>query len=169
MLGLLGLMLLTQTTTGEVLQGKDLQQVPGPIAPTYGDPAWGFGMDRFAMGLRSQERRGWVPAVAVPPGATAIEDTILTPGGRKAYRVEVPGMSTLQVRLRSQHEAWFFVTAVDRWGQFREGMLQNLIPTGNPEASFRNTHPQPAQVYFIVDTTQADLQSDAYKLELTLK
>jgi hypothetical protein len=169
MLGLIALMLVNQTTPGEVVQGKDLKVIPGPVAPTYGDPAWGMGMDHFMMRMRTQDRRGMVPTVVVPPGVGAIQDVIQTPAGWKAYQVEVPGRSTLQVRLRSDHEAWFYVTAVDRWGQMGAGMLQNRILTGNPEASFRNTHPEPARVYFIVDTTQTDFQSDAYTLELTFK
>ena len=55
------------------------------------------------------------------------------------------------MRLHHPNEGWFRLVMVDRWGQLREGMLQNLIPTGNPEVSYTNPREAPNTVYVIVD------------------
>jgi len=117
--------------------------------------------------MRRSARRGTVPTVALPQGAVQVTDEASAIPGWKGYRAEVPPGTSLHVRLRGIHEAWFRVSVVDRWGKVGEGMLHNRIPTGNPEASYRNTGPKPRTVYFIVDTTNDSVQGEAYTLHVT--
>jgi hypothetical protein len=58
---------------------------------------------------------------------------------------------------------------VNRWGDLETGMLQNLIPTGNPEATFRNPRAEPATLFVVVDTTEMGMQGEAFKLTFTLR
>lgn len=146
---------------------KELKGVQGPIAPTYPDPAAGMGASRMQLQLRQSARRSSIPTVALPEGASVIEDEAQSVPGWKGYRAEVPAKSSLHARLKGTHEAWFLVKVVGRWGRIEEGGLHNRIPTGNPEASFRNFTDKPKVVYFIVDTTQTDMQGEAYFLHVT--
>ncbi len=150
-----------------ILEGKALPQVPGPLAPRGPDPAAGPGSDPIQMALRRSARKGTVPAVSLPPGPLEIQDTMNGPAGWKAYRVEVPPRATVKIRLKGLHEGWFRVKAVNRWGQLEQGMLQNEIPTGNPEASYLNPKAERSTVFFIVDTTEAAMDFEAFSLFVT--
>jgi len=59
------------------------------------------------------------------------------------------------------------VRCVNRMGQLEKGMLQNMIPTGNPEASFINEGTEAKTVYFVVDTTMYLNGSEPYTLTFT--
>lgn len=162
--------LAAQTAPPEVA-GKDLQKVPGPLvdrisgAPGYRDPAGGPGTSRFQMEIRSNARRGpSIPAVALPNGAVAVSDSVGTMAGWKAYRVEVPPGAKVHARIRGLHEGWFRVSTVNKMGSLEKGMLQNLQPTGNPEASYTNPKAETNTIFFIVDTTEADAQAEPYTL-----
>ena len=87
--------------------------------------------------------------------------------GWKAYRVDVPAKGAIHVRLRGEHEAWFRVGTVNQWGVLEKGMLQNVIPTGNPEASYKNPKDETVSIFFIVDTTELNVQGETYTLEVT--
>ena len=95
-------------------------------------------------------RRGFIP-VTPALDALSITGACYFPAGWRAYGFVVPGKEKLHVRLRHPNEGWFRLVMVDRWGQLREGMLQNLIPTGNPEVTYTNPGGMPNSVYVIVD------------------
>jgi hypothetical protein len=170
MLPMLFLTLCTLLEDPPVVDGRKLAAVPGPITPPGPDPSAGFGNSSFEMGIRSSSRHsGSVPAVAVPALPVTIEDKVTLVAGWKAYRVSAPAGSTVKARLRADHEAWFLVRTVNRWGTLEKGMLQNRIPTGNPEASFINPRNEPTTFYFLVDTSATLGEQEPFRLELTLK
>jgi hypothetical protein len=161
-----------QAPVPPVLEGAKLQQVPGPIPPKYADPAGGFPTRQdtdIQFQMRRRARVGTVKAVAVPSLPVVIEDKIDQISGWKAYRVEAPGGATVKARLHGTHEAWFRVHTVNRWGDLEKGMLQNRIPTGNPEASFINPKAETTTLYFLVDTTELGAETESFRLEFTVK
>jgi len=166
---LLPLLLALQSQPAEPLQAGTLKSIVGPLAPHYPDPASGIGSDRFSMRMRHSARQGNVPAVEVPAGTSVLADRINNMAGWKAYQLQVPGKASVKLRLRSDHEAWFRMTALNRWGRMEEGMLQNRIYHGVPEATYNNPKDTPGTVYFVVDTTSADPMSDPYTLEISWK
>lgn len=147
---------------------KSLPGVPGPLVPHYPDPARDLGPQGLDMSIRSRARRGVnIPAVALPAGSFRLTDQIADVSGWKAYRIEVPARGGFKVRLHGTHEAWFQVKVFNRWGRMEEGMLQNRMHTGNPEASYRNPKDVPNTVYIVVDTTEAHVQGEPFTLTLT--
>ncbi len=164
------LLLLSLAQDPPVFEGAKLAVVPGPQPPRGPDPASGLGSDGFNRGIRGQARRAaTVPAVAVPAVPAIVEDRVAFPSGWKAYRVEAPPRATLHARLRSGHEGWFRVRAVNKWGQMEQGMLQNRIPTGNPEASYVNPNPVATPFFFLVDTTEDGAETETFQFEITIK
>lgn len=147
------------------VEGKTLPVVPGPMTERMPDPARGLGRPNLGDQIRRQARRtASLPAVAVPSAPVAVLDRIAEPAGWRAYRMEVPAKATVHARLTGDHEAWFLVRVVNRWGQIEQGMLQNRIPTGNPEASFINPKNEAVTVFFVVDTTETGTQNEAFRL-----
>lgn len=164
------LMLLLLAEAPPVFEGGKLAPVPGPQSPRGPDLAAGLGSTAFDRELRGQSRRsGTVPAVAVPALPSIIEDKVVFPAGWKAYRAEAPAGATLHARLRTVHEGWFRVRTVNKWGVLEQGMLQNRIPTGNPEASFINPNKMATIFYFIVDTSENGAENETYRLEISIK
>jgi len=166
---LLPLFLLLQTQPAEPVKAADLKSIVGPQAPRYPDPARGIGSDRSSMGMRKAARQGNVLAVQVPDGTAAVADRISNNSGWKAYQIQVPAKASVKLSLKADHEAWFRLTTVNQWGRMEEGMLQNRLYRGKPEATYTNPKDTPNAVFFIVDTTQADSMSDPYTLEITWK
>lgn len=114
-------------------------------------PETSYWKTRDLMGeIQHMARRGFIP---VTPGGDAEEivGSSYFPAGWRSYAFVVPGRQKLHVRLRHTNEGWFRLAMVDRWGQMRQGMLQNLIPTGNPEVSYTNPVDLANTVYVIVD------------------
>ncbi len=153
------------------LSGKDLKAVPGPLvdrycgAPGYHDPAEGPGNSPIQMQMRAAARRGpSIPALALPNGPVAVSDTVGSIAGWKAYRVEVPSGTKVHARIHSAHDGWFLVRTVNRMGNLEQGMLQNLIPTGNPEASYTNPKKETNTIYFVVDTSELSTETEPYTL-----
>jgi len=150
------------------LDAKTLPGVPGPMVPHYPDPSRGPGSGGMDASIRARARRGVnIPAVALPAGSFRVKDHIGDVSGWRAYRLEVPPGSGFKVRLHGPHEAWFQVKVLNRWGNLEEGMLQNRIPTGNPEASYKNPKAAPNTVYIVVDTTENHIQGEDYTLTVT--
>jgi hypothetical protein len=164
---LLSAALLQSPQAPPLIENKDLISVPGPIAPRGHDPAEGPGSDPFLLSLRKSARHGNIPAVGLPGGPLEVRDHVNGVPGWKAYRLEVAPKTTVKVRLKGLHEAWFQVKTMNRWGDQEAGMLQNRIPTGNPEASYINAGAEPKVVYFVVDTTESSLSDEAYTLFIT--
>lgn len=149
--------------------GQDLPKVSGPLSGTrpLADRGRSFGDSSVELLIRRTARQNSVPCVAAPPGDVSIEHWVGPPAGWIAYRVDAGPMETVKARLRGDHEAWFSVKAVTKWGELGEGMLQNRIPTGNPEASFINRKPVPVTFFFVVDTTTSLSGKEPYTLTLT--
>ena len=153
-----------------VLEGKALPQVPGPLTGTQPllDRSFNPGDSRIDLAMRAAARRGGAtPGVQVPAGDVAIRHGVALPAGWMAYRVEAAPGERIQARLRTTHEGWFKVSVVNKFGEMEEGMLHNLIPTGNPEASYQNPRKDTATVYFVVDTTTQLNGSEPYLLLIT--
>lgn len=168
--------LLFAQTPPPSVAGKDLKPVPGPFvdrfcaAPGYHDPAAGPGNSPIQMQMRESARRGpSIPALALPDGPVSVADTIGSVAGWKAYRIEVPPGAKVHARIHAAHEAWFTVRAVNRLGALEQGMLQNLMLTGNPEASYTNPKGEANTIFFVVDTTEADVNSEPYALVVDWK
>lgn len=160
-------LLLLSSQPQQSIKASDLKVVSGPNAPCYPDPAQGPGLDRMEFRLRQAARQGVLPAVEVPSGTQVVEDRISGQAGWKAYFVQAPAGAKVKVRLQGEHTAWFWMTAVDKWGKTAAGMLQNRIKTGNPEASFINPkQDQASPVFFIVDTQETNM-NEAYTLTFT--
>ena len=144
--------------------------MPGPLAQTerLRDVVGGMGNSRMDLEIRRSARNGGtVPAVGVPPGNVAITHKVMYPAGWQAYAVEAAPGEKLKARLTGDHQAWFLVRCVTRHGQIEKGMLQNLIPTGNPEASYENHKPKATTIYFVVDTTDTAGSTEPYTLTIT--
>lgn len=153
------------------VEGKDLPSVPGPFVerycgvPGYRDPAEGPGQSRLQMEIRASARQGpSIPARALPPGPVAVSDIVGSAAGWKAYRVEVPAGAGVHARIHSAHDGWFLVRTVNRMGALEAGMLQNLIGTGNPEASYTNPKREPNTIFFVVDTSETSAVSEPFTL-----
>jgi hypothetical protein len=124
---------------------------PRAMARLLAEPSQAFWPTRdLLQEIQYLSRRGFIP---VTPGldAPAITGSCWFPSGWRAYGFVVPAKEKLHVRLHHPNEGWFRLVMVDRWGQIREGMLQNLIPTGNPEVSYTNPREAANTVYVIVD------------------
>jgi len=152
------------------VEGKDLRKVPGPLAQTerLRDPVMAMGESRMGLEIRRSARSGGtVPTVAAPAGNSAIAHKVTYPAGWQAFAVEAAPGETLKARLTGDHQAWFLVRCVTRQGHLEKGMLQNLIATGNPEASYTNHKPKATTVYFVVDTTDTAGSTEPYTLTIT--
>ena len=163
--------LAAQGTAPKEVAGKDLPTVPGPFvdrycrAPGYQDPAAGPGNSPLQMQIRESARRGpSIPARALPEGPVTVTDTVGSIAGWKAYRVEVPAGAKVHARIHSAHDGWFLVRTVNKMGALEEGMLRNLMLTGNPEASYTNPKKETNTIFFVVDTSEADANSEQYRL-----
>lgn len=147
------------------VEGKDLPSVPGPLPDSryLRDPLPPSSATPLELQMRSSARRvGYVPAVALPGGDVAVVHSVDPMAGWMAYRAEAAPGETIKARLRSDHDAWFVMRCVNKWGQLEAGMLPNLIPTGNPEASFANPRQEPSTVFFVVDTTMIPMPNEKY-------
>jgi hypothetical protein len=106
--------------------------------------------DLFAE-IRVMARRGFIAVTQIPETVANLEDFSWFPSGWRAYGFAVPPKEHLKVRLHHPNEGWFRLVMVNKWGQTGAGMLQNLIPTGNPEVTYNNPTDGPQAVYVIVD------------------
>jgi hypothetical protein len=113
-------------------------------------------------------RRGFIPVTAAK-NYSKLLSWCYFPSGWWAYGFVVPPQGKLHVRLHHPNEGWFRLLMVDRWGESRrQGMLQNLIPTGNPEVSYTNPMAAPNTVYVIVDDPGwMSSEKNPYTLEVT--
>lgn len=101
--------------------------------------------------VRRLARRGSIPVVHTDPEATEIVDYTWWPSGWRAYAFLVAPEGNLHVRLHHSNEGWFRLQMMNKWGRLEPGMLHNLIPTGNPEVSFKNPTREWRYVYVLVD------------------
>jgi len=125
---------------------------PSALARRMVLPEEGFwrSRDLFAQ-MRIMARRGFLEVTPVGEEVGQVVGSSWFPSGWRAYGFAVPPKEKLHVRLHHGNEGWFRLVMVNKWGQVTEGMLQNLIPTGNPEVTFKNPGNDARTVYVIVD------------------
>jgi len=164
------LMLPLAAQTPAPVDGQTLPKVPGPIVTgsALKDMAGDPGDSRMDRQMRRTARRtGPLPCVVVPIGEVAIAHGVALPAGWMAYQVEAGPLETVKAALQGDHPAWFRVKVVNKFGQLEKGMLQNLIPRGEPQASYINPKAAPAKVFFVVDTTLILNSAEPYTLTFT--
>lgn len=158
------------TTDFKEVDASKLPNIPGPSTTRMTDPARGLDFTGIDARIRTQARRAGSiqPAVALPSGSLKVKDKVADVTGWKAYRVEVPAGGSIHMRMRGLHEGWFVIRTVNKWGAMEEGMLQNMIKTGNPEARYTNPTKVAKTIYFVVDTTELSIFGEEYTLEVTV-
>ena len=148
------------------LAAKDLAPAPrGPMTPQAPDA----GGERSPMG---EARRGArmgpsIHALQLPIGSVRVKDKVPDISGWRAYAIEVPGGGTVKAHVVEGRKGWFRVLGVNAWGREEAGLLQNRIPTGEPQATYKNPTQEIRTIYFIVDTLDIDMVGEAYTLEVT--
>ncbi len=148
------------------VEAKDLAPAPrGPLVPHVRD----LGAETGPLGqIRHGARNGpSIPALQLPAGSLRVQDKVPDISGWRAYAIEVPGGGTVKAHVVEGRKAWFRVLGVNAWGQEEPGLLQNRIPTGEPQATYKNPGPDTRTIYFIVDTLDSDMVGDPYTLEIT--
>ena len=145
---------------------KDLSPAPrGPMPPHIAD----LGTEASAMGgARHGARRvPSIPALQLPAGSVRVKDRIPDISGWRAYAIEVPGGGTVKVHVVEGRKAWFRVLGVNAWGDEETGLLQNRIPTGEPQATYKNPTGGPRTIYFIVDTLDVNMIGEPFTVAVT--
>ena len=148
-----------------VIEAKELPPAPrGPMVPQVPDP----GSERGITGqIRLGARKGpSIPALQLPAGSVRVKDKIPDISGWRAYAVEVPGGGTIKVHVVEGRKAWFRVLGVNAWGRDEPGLLQNRIPTGEPQATYKNPGQETRTIYFIVDTLDANMTGEAFEIDV---
>jgi hypothetical protein len=148
------------------VEAKDLARAPrGPMVPHVRD----LGAESGPMGqVRRGARKGpSIPALQLPAGSVRVQDKVPDMSGWRAYAIEVPGGGSVKAHVVEGRKAWFRVLGVNAWGREEPGLLQNRIPTGEPQATYKNPGPEPRTIYFIVDTLDSNMVGDAFTLEVT--
>ena len=149
-----------------VVEAKDLPKAPrGPMVPHGPDPG-------AEPGLLGETRQGArqgpsIPALQLPAGSVRVTDKIPDLSGRRAYAIEVPAGGKVKVHVVEGRKGWFRVLAVNAWGRDEPGLLQNRIPTGEPQATYENPTKETRTVYFIVDTLDAHMTGEPYTIDVT--
>jgi hypothetical protein len=149
-----------------VVEAKDLPTAPrGPMTPQVPDA----GADSGLMGeARRSARRGpSLSALQLPAGSVRVKDKIPDVSGWRAYAIEVPAGGKVKVHVVEGRKAWFRVLAVNAWGRDEQGLLQNRIHSGEPQATYQNPSRETRTLYFIVDTLDANMSGEAFEIEVT--
>jgi len=101
--------------------------------------------------IQAMARRGNIAVRPIGEDLNEFTGVSDFPAGWPAYGFRVPAGESIHIRLRHSNEGWFRLGMVNKWGSLEQGMLQNLIPTGNPEVKYSNPTNQSRSVYVIVD------------------
>ena len=96
-------------------------------------------------------RRGYILVHPIADTVSEFDGVADFPAGWIAYGFRVPPGGKLHVRLTHPAEGWFRLSMMNKWGALEPGMLQNLIPTGNPEVTYTNLTKEGRSVYVLVD------------------
>jgi len=160
--------LLFQTPSAPLpeVEAKDLPAAPRGPMPPHGPDGGG------EAGITGQARRAArkgpsIPALQLPAGSVRVKDKVPDLSGWRAYAIEVPGGGTVKVHVVEGRKGWFRVRGVNAWGREEEGLLQNRIPTGEPQATYKNPTGDTRTIYFIVDTLDANMVGDPFTVEVT--
>ena len=79
----------------------------------------------------------------------------------------MPAGGKVKVHVVEGRKAWFRVLAVNAWGRDEQGLLQNRIHSGEPQATYQNRSRETRTLYFIVDTLDANMSGEAFEIEVT--
>lgn len=139
--------------------GAQDRPMPIPVVPSFSPrctvqptPTYWQHRDLFKEIQSAARRGGYLPVTEVAETLAEIQGVASFPAGWKAYGFLIPPSGKLHVRLHHPNEGWFRVTMSNKSGSLERGMLQNLVPTGNPEATYLNPSTSEAKaVYVIVD------------------
>lgn len=101
--------------------------------------------------IQEMSRRGNIRVTPVDEMTDKVTGAADFPSGWRAYGFRVPPGENIHMRLRHPNQGWFGLMMVNKWGSLEEGMLQNVIPTGNPEVKYNNPTKEARSVYVIVD------------------
>ncbi len=148
------------------VEAKDLAPAPrGPMVPHVRDA----GAEHSIMGKARHNARSGpsIPALQLPVGSVRVQDKVPDMSGWRAYAIEVPGGGTVKVHVVVGRKGWFRVLGVNAWGRQEEGLLQNRIPTGEPQATYKNPSAETRTIYFIVDTLDTNMVGEPFTLEVT--
>lgn len=148
------------------VDAKSLAPAPrGPMVPHVRDA----GAEHGIMGLarRSARKGPSIPALQLPVGSVRVQDKIPDMSGWRAYAIEVPGGGMVKAHVVEGRKGWFRVLGVNAWGRQEEGLLQNRIPTGEPQATYKNPSAENRTIYFIVDTLDTNMVGETFTLEVT--
>ena len=104
-----------------------------------------------AAEIQAMARRGFIAVHPVAESVNEFTGIADFPAGWTAYGFRVPPGESLHIRLTHLNEGWFSLIMVNKWGGKEQGMLRNLIPTGNPEVVYKNPNKETRSVYVIVD------------------
>jgi len=148
------------------VEAKDLPAAPrGPISPPI--PDLGSEASALGQGRRTARRGPSIPALQLPAGSLRVKDRIPDISGWRAYAIEVPAGGSVKVHVIEGRKAWFRVLGVNAWGQDEQGLLQNRIHTGEPQATYQNPTGAPRTIYFIVDTLDANMIGEPFTVAVT--
>jgi hypothetical protein len=115
-------------------------------------PDYGYWHKRDLMKeIQAMSRSGFIPVVPVAGDVDSLNDVSYFPSGWKAYGFVVPAHGELEVRLTHPAQGWFRLVMVNKWGSLQEGMLQNIIPKGDPIVTFKNPRNSSQEVFVIAD------------------
>ncbi len=118
--------------------------------------------------IQFMSRQGFVACTLVADDALEVTDYSDFPQGWKGYAFVVPAKGTLHVSLNHANRGWFRLVMMDKWGDLQAGMLPNMIPTGNPEVTFKNPKDEAQAVYVVADDP-GWMSSKAYPYQLTVQ
>jgi len=148
------------------VEAKDLAPAArGPMVPHVRDAGAESGV--LGQARRSARRGPSIPALQLPAGSVRVLDKVPDLSGWRAYAIEVPGGGTVKAHVVEGKKAWFRVLGVNAWGREEQGLLQNRIPTGEPQATYKNPSAEARTIYFIVDTLDSNRVGEAFTLEVT--
>ena len=144
-------------------------QIPRPLPRCTVRPDRAFWRHRDILEeIQFMARQGVIRVKPVQDDQNEVLGSSDFPAGWIAYGFRVPPGAKLHVRLHHTNEGWFRLMMVNKWGRLEEGMLQNLIPTGNPEVKYTNPTKEARNVYVIVDDPGwMSTEANPFKLVVT--
>ncbi len=145
------------------VRGHEQYWQPCPFLPN----SFFWGHRDIMAEIQFMSRQGFVACTRVADDALEITDYSDFPQGWKGYAFVVPPKGTLHVSLNHTNRGWFRLVMMNKWGDLQPGMLQNLIPTGNPEVTFKNPKDEAQAVYVVADDP-GWMSSKAYPYQLTV-
>lgn len=148
------------------VEAKDLAPAPrGPMVPE--GRVWGPKGDISAQIHRAARHGPSIPALQLPTGSVRVKDKIPDWSGWRAYAIDVPAGGSAKAHVVEGRKAWFRVLGVNAWGRLEEGLLQNRIQTGEPQATYKNPTQETRTVYFIVVSLDDNPVGDSFTVEVT--